>query len=166
MVVARVRISLVAGEFEVEGPEAFIRKYDPVVDELLENLRNAPTPKTASVSNAKEDGSHKRDDGLSTSTSEVAEPSDFGEILQELPPKATNTDQILLAGHYVQQGSTDNTFSTGEANSLLLEQGVKLSNASQSLKNNLEVKRAFKVSNKRWKVSKVGEDHLNSLRNT
>jgi len=45
---------------------------------------------------------------------------------------------------------------------LLIEQGVKLSNASQSLKNNVTAKRAFKVGS-RYKVAKSGVDYLKTL---
>lgn len=162
---ARVRISLTAGEFEVEGPEAFVQRYDSVVDDLLERVRSGPTPKTASTNGQKEDVTGEQDESFSPTT-EAAELLDFGEVLHSLPSKATSTDQILLAGHYVQQGSGDNSFSTNEANSLLVEQGIKLSNASQSLKNNLAAKRVFKLPGKRWRVSRPGEEYLKSLRHS
>ena len=90
-------------------------------------------------------------------------PSDepFGEVLHTLSSKS-GTDQILLAGHYVAKSSADGTFSTVDAHKLLIEQGVKLSNASQSMKNNTSAKRAFKVGN-RFKVAKSGLDHLKTL---
>lgn len=162
----RVRISLAAGEFEVEGSEAFVRKYDSVVDELLEKLRDVPSPKAAvnNIQDGAMPGSH--DEESFSYTSAAADSPDFGEVLQQLPSKATNTDQILLAGHFVQRRNTDNSFATNEANSLLLEQGVKLSNASQSLKNNLDGKRVFKLPGKRWRVSRAGEEHLSSLTNS
>jgi hypothetical protein len=69
---------------------------------------------------------------------------------------------MLVAGWYVQQASADKTFSTGDANQLLLGQGIKLSNPSQSLKNAIGAKRVFKVG-KGYKVSKTGEEHLKTL---
>ena len=74
----------------------------------------------------------------------------------------SGTDQILLAGHYAAKVSSDGTFSTNDAHKLLIEQGVKLSNASQSMKNNLTAKRAFKVGG-RFKIAKTGIDYLHAL---
>lgn len=69
----------------------------------------------------------------------------------------------MLAGLYAQRQSADGTFTTGNANTLLVEQGVKLSNASQAMKGNADAKRAFRVAKRNWKVSKAGEEHLGSL---
>jgi hypothetical protein len=92
----------------------------------------------------------------------AGEQQEFGEVLHSLPNSATGPDRMLLAGSYAQLASADNTFSTGEANQLLLGQGVKLSNPSQALKNAIAAKRVFKVG-KRYRVSKSGEEHLKSL---
>jgi hypothetical protein len=45
---------------------------------------------------------------------------------------------------------------------MLIEQGIKLSNPSQSMADNLKAKRVFKVG-KNWKISKSGEDYLRTL---
>ncbi len=87
---------------------------------------------------------------------------EFGEAIHSLPKGSSGTDQILVAGYYAAAGSADGTFATSEANSLLVEQGIKLSNPSQSLKNGLAAKRVFKVG-KRFKLSKTGEDSIRSF---
>lgn len=150
---ARIRVSLTAGELEVEGTEAFVAKYAEPIDELIGRLREGRL-ETAAVGGG----------GPSTSSagSSVSRPTEFGEALHGLPNSATGSDQILLAGIYAQQASTDATFSTGEANQLLVGQGIKLTNPSQALKNSIAARRAFKVG-KRYRVSKAGEDHLNEL---
>jgi hypothetical protein len=79
-----------------------------------------------------------------------------------LAKNASQSDKILLAGSFAAQGTGDKTFSTSEASALLVEQGIKLSNPSQSLKNNLAAKRVFKQGN-RFRVSKIGEDHLKTF---
>jgi hypothetical protein len=150
---ARIRLSLTTGEFEVEGTEAFVAKYAEPINELIERLRErrlqTPAESTGGSS-------------TSTSTTSGSPPKEFGEALHGLPKSATGTDQILLAGLYAQRESADSTFSTGEANQLLVGQGIKLTNPSQSLKNALTAKRAFKVG-KRFRLSKTGEDHINGL---
>lgn len=145
----RIRVSLSSGELEVEGDEGFINQYQSTLEMLLERLASA---KAAAPKPPAGDGSAE-DPGLSGS---------FGEVLHGLPKTATGVDQILLAGRYAQTSSAENTFATSDANNLLVEQGIKLSNASQALKNNLTAKRVFKVAN-RYRVSKAGDDHLASL---
>lgn len=151
---ARIRVSLTTGDLEVEGSEAFVAKYAEPLDELIERLREgrlqAPTAPTAG----------SRTPAASASAS--SHPEEFGEALHALPNSATGTDQILLAGLFAQQESAESTFSTGEANQLLVGQGIKLTNPSQALKNGITAKRAFKVG-KRYRVSKAGEEHINEL---
>jgi hypothetical protein len=153
---ARIRVSLTAGELEIEGTEAFVSQYADSIESVLDRLRaegpSAP-PQTAQSPVT----------GGSTSPMASPAPGDqpFGEVLHSLSSKA-GTDQILLAGYYVGKNATDGTFSTIDANKLLIEQGVKLSNASQSLKNNVAAKRAFKVGS-RYKVAKLGIDYLKTL---
>ena len=152
---ARVRISLQAGEFEVEGSEAFVRQYDSTIQSLLERLRNSPAPKRSEGGGAARNAS-----GADASGS----PDDFPEALHGMTSKS-GTDQILVAGYFASMNAADGTFATGEANKLLVEQGIKLPNPSQSVKNNLQAKRVFKVGN-RYKVSKTGSDYLRTqLRN-
>ena len=74
----------------------------------------------------------------------------------------TGTDQILVAGHYAAMNNAQQTFVTAEANKLLVEQSIKLANPSQSLKNNLNSKKVFKVGS-RFKLSRDGIDRVNEL---
>jgi hypothetical protein len=145
----RIRVCLSSGEFEVEGDEQFIDRYKATVGVMLEHLAsgNARGPKQPELNSSERDSQS---------------PESFGQILHRLPKSATGTDQVLLAGQYAQTSSADNTFATAEANRLLVEQGIKLANPSQSLKNNLTAKRVFKVG-KRYRVAKDGEEHLASL---
>ena len=66
---------------------------------------------------------------------------------------------MLLAGRFAQLLSEDNSFSTKESNSLLLEQSVKVGNPSQCMTNNLKAKRVFKIGD-RYRVSRPGEEYL------
>lgn len=153
---ARIHVNLTTGELEIEGSESFVAQYADSIESVLERLRNdspssavlAPQP-TATATGA-----------APTPASRSGE-EPFGEVLHSLSSKS-GTDQILLAGYHIGKISTDGTFSTIDAHKLLIEQGVKLSNASQSLKNNVTAKRAFKVGS-RYKVAKSGIDYLKTL---
>jgi hypothetical protein len=153
---ARIRVSLSAGELEVEGPDAFFAKYSDSIDAMLSRLKTQPV----SAESAPALGSHAAPSTAVNSAG--AELPEFGEVLHGLPSNASGPDRVLVAGWYVQQENSESTFSTGEANQLLMGQGVKLSNPSQALKNAIAAKRVFKVGS-RYRVSKSGEDHLKTL---
>lgn len=153
---ARVRISLSAGDLEVEGSEDFVAKYDGAIQTLITRLQEQPVPSPVGHGDAGASA------GAGGSASTGITGKEFGEVLHALPSTASGTDQILLAGWYVQQASADGTFSTSAANQLLVGQGIKLSNPSQGLKNSISAKRVFKVG-KGYKVSKTGEDYLKTL---
>ncbi len=157
---ARVRINLSAGELEIEGREDFVSQYADSIRDLLGRIvSDAPGVYIGGATSLPPTAPNSPQPRTLGTTSSELEP--FGEVLHSLGSK-TGTDQILLAGYYVSADHADGTFSTIEANKLLIEQGIKLSNASQSLKNNLTSKRVFKVSN-RYKVAKSGIEYLKSV---
>lgn len=149
---ARLRVNLAQSEFEVEGSEAFVRTYAERFDALLDRLgRGAPLdePPAAAAQPAK-------------APQLSLEGASLGELLHHLPRSATDVDRMLLAGHIAQSRSSDNSFSTGEANTLLTEQGVKIGNPSQSVKQNVIARRVFRHQ-RRYRVSQIGLDHLAQL---
>jgi hypothetical protein len=149
---ARLRVNLAQSEFEVEGSEAFVRTYAERFDALLDRLgRNAPPgdPPAAAAKPA-------------SAPALSIDNASLGELLHHLPRSATDVDRMLLAGHVAQSRSSDNAFSTGEANALLTEQGVKIGNPSQSVKQNVIARRVFRHQ-RRYRVSQIGLDHLAQL---
>ena len=144
----RLRINLTQREFEVEGSEAFVRSFATRVEELLELLDVVPAP---------EAGSH------TPPAVEAADLGTFGEFMLRLPGTATDVDRMLAAGWFVQATGADDTFTTAEANRRLTEQGVKLGNPSQCVKQSLLAKRVFLVSKGRYRVSQQGRAHLRQL---
>jgi hypothetical protein len=70
---------------------------------------------------------------------------------------------MLAAGFFVQQGAADDAFGTADANKKLTEQGVKLGNPSQCVKQSLLAKRVFMVQRGRYRVSQHGRAHLRQL---
>ena len=147
---AKVRINLAQREFEVEGSESFVRAYAEQLDKLLARL----TEQSAAAPGARGQASADNDAMPDTGT--------FGELLKRLPRTATDVDRMLVAGYFAQQRAGDNGFATGEANTLLTEQGVKVGNPSQCVKQNLLAKRVFKHQG-RYRVSQIGLDHLRQL---
>src|SRR2546423_1252108 len=121
----RIRISLTAGELEVEGPETFVVQYAESIDALIARLEAQPVRAATSQPPAVPAPAG------GASKPVPAELPEFGEVLHGLPTSVSGSDQILVAGWYVQQTNSENTFSTGEANQLLVGQGIKLSNPSQ-----------------------------------
>jgi hypothetical protein len=148
---AKLRINLAQREFEVEGSESFVRAYAERLDQLLGWL----TQQTAAVANGASIPARPEGDGPTA-------PGTFGELLQRLPRTATDVDRMLVAGYFAQQSGADSGFATGEANHLLTEQGVKVGNPSQCVKQNLLAKRVFKHQG-RYRVSQIGLDYLRQL---
>jgi hypothetical protein len=146
---AKLRINLAQREFEVEGSESFVKTYAERLDQLLERLMEQPAA-------ARPPGSAPPDADALQGT------GTFGELLQRLPRAVTDVDRMLVAGYFAQQRGADNGFATGEANTLLTEQGVKVGNPSQCVKQNLLAKRVFKHQG-RYRVSQIGLDHLRQL---
>ena len=147
---ARLRINLAQREFEVEGSESFVRAYAERLDQLLARLTDPSFAPPKAAGPARPDGDVLPGAGT------------FGELLQRLPRTATDVDRMLVAGYFAQQRGADNGFATGEANTLLTEQGVKVGNPSQCVKQNLLAKRVFKHQG-RYRVSQIGHDHLRQL---
>jgi hypothetical protein len=149
---SRLRVCLQTGELEVEGSESFVSSY---ADEFRALIAKLAATKVVSTPGP------LKDQRLAVASAASADAQEFPELLHQMS-SSSGTDQILLAGAFAGRGREDGTFATSEANALLVEQGVKLANASQSMANNLKAKRVFKVG-KNWKVSKTGQDYLKGL---
>jgi hypothetical protein len=147
----RLRINLTSREFEVEGSEAFVRAYAERFDELLAGLTAGPPEPLCAARVAAEEERPKASLG------------NFGEYVQTLPRSATDVDKMLAAGFFAQSRSGDNAFSTGDANTLLMDQGIKVGNPSQCVKQSLVAKRVFQVQRGRYRVAQPGLDHLRHL---
>jgi hypothetical protein len=145
---ARVRINLAAQEVEIAGPQSFVESFSETVTRLIGEIGSAE-PRRPQL-----DGPTREHD--------VPTHEGFGEALLRLSRSATDTDKILVAGYFAQEAVPNKTFSTSEANRLLTEQGIKLSNPSQSLKNNIVAKRVFKHQGK-YRLSQQGIERARQL---
>ena len=87
----------------------------------------------------------------------------FGEYFNAFPPSVTDVEKMLSAAYYIQLSDPDKAFTTAQANKLLAEHGIKLSNPSQAVKQNADKKHVF-PHNGKYRVSKSGIEHLSTLR--
>lgn len=147
----RLRINLSQREFEVEGSEEFVRSFADRIGALLDLFDAEPIP--VAMAEAEPPPANGNTETLGT----------FGEFLLRLPSSATDVDKMLAAGYFVQLGSADDAFATADANRRLTEQGIKLGNPSQCVKQSLLAKRVFLLSKGRYRVSQQGRGHLRQL---
>ena len=158
----RLKINLSQGEFEIEGSEAFVERYVERIDALFARLTHGqssePTPQLPAVTAANTLNSVPANGASNTGSA----PEHLGEWLEHMPRSATDVDRMLLAGYFAQVRSADQCFGTGEANALLTDQGIKVGNPSQCVKQNLVAKRVFKHL-RRYRVSQTGLDQLRQL---
>jgi hypothetical protein len=144
----RVRLNLGQREFEVEGGEAFVRELAGRYEELLQSLGAPADPPAAEAAMPPVDGRPL---------------GSFGEFIQRLPGTATEVDRMLAAGYFVQRHSGDDAFTTADANRRLAEQGIKLGNPSQCVRQSLGARRVFAVQRGRFRVSQLGRQHLRQM---
>ena len=141
------------------GSEAFVREYAERIEALIERLvEAAPLPEPPQRPAPPMEPLLGREFEAPPSTL-----GEFGAFIQRLPSTATEVDTMLAAGLFVQSTTNDDTFSTAEANKRLLEQGFKLGNPSQCVRQSLVAKRLFQVSRGRFRISQHGRAHLRQL---
>jgi hypothetical protein len=149
----RVRINRSTGELEVEGTEQQVTAW---WEKLWPQLSNAPTPTAPSnlmqpLALAHSGGNHDL-------------PEIFGEYYSEFRSDVTDVDRVLIAGSFVQARDSERVFTTKGANQLLLDQNIKVTNASENVRRLTQTKRVFVVSDGRFRVSTIGIEHLKTLR--
>lgn len=149
----RVRANRATGELEIEGPASVVQEW---WSKLWPEL-NA----------AQKSGNASRLDGrppISPSTQTVELPEIFGEFFNGFRADITDIDKVLVAAAFIQGRDAERVFTTKGANQLLLDQNIKVANASESIRRLVSSKRAFVVSDGKFRISTGGFDHLKSLR--
>ena len=150
----KIRANRSTGELEVEGPlQAVAEWWDKLWPELTDGVRSSAGPAL----------SRQRQALLLASGNEPL-PDVFGEFYSEFRSDVTDVDKVLIAGAFVQNKEPDRTFSTKAANQFLLDQNIKVANASENVRRLTQTKRAFVVSDGKFRVSASGMAHLKSLR--
>jgi hypothetical protein len=148
----KVRANRATGELEIEGPasavEAWWTKLWPELNSG-EISASAKGPKARSATGGRSAGEL---------------PEIFGEFFSEFRADITEGDKVLVAGAFVQGRDSERIFTTKSVNQLLLDQNIKVANASLSVRRLIEAKRAFVVSDGKFRISTGGFDHLKSLK--
>jgi len=151
---ARIRINLNQREVEVAGNEAFVARYadrlEAMLGRLLDDTAELPSPFAEAPA-------------VSAALLDKLDLGPFGAFLHQLPNAATEVDKMLAAGFYVEAQSRDGSFATAEANRRLVEQGIKVGNPSQCVRQSLSAKRVFTLSKGQYKVSVEGRRYLRRL---
>lgn len=149
----KVRANRSTGELEIEGTSQEVAewwgKLWPELSETALVAAQAFTP-------------HSRSRLVSASNAEF--PDAFGEFYGEFRSDITDVDKVLIAGAFVQGKDPDRSFRTKAANQLLIDQNIKVSNASENVRRLTQTKRVFVVSARKFRVSAAGFEHLNSLK--
>jgi hypothetical protein len=149
----RIRANRSTGELEIEGPPQ-------AVTEWWERL----WPEVGQpVGIASGHGGSARAARLLAASGEQV-PDVFGEFYTEFRSDITDVDKVLAAAAFIQGRDQERAFTTKAANEALLDQNIKVTNASQCVRRLIDTKRVFVVSDGRYRVSSGGFEHLNSLK--
>ncbi|MDD4876526.1 MAG: hypothetical protein PHQ86_05295 [Dehalococcoidales bacterium] len=160
----RIRININTGEIEFEGTEDFVKNQLENLPTLIESISTFIPTKQESLQKQEEAPQNSE----ATNTNELIIPDNFGEFLNSFPKQLQQTDKALIAGYYQQKCSQANNFETSQVNKLLLDQSIKIANASTSLKSLATSKYIFPLPPrgrlKVYRVSNDGVDYLKTLK--
>lgn len=153
---SKFRINLSTKEIEIEGSEDFVKGYI----ERLEHFVSIFQAKSVSSANNTPTSEKKFEE---LPKSKEVSPASFGEYLQTFPPNLTNVDKILIAGYYEQNQSEENIFTTSSAHELLKEQGIRLTNPSDSINSNRKAQRVIVIKKGKYRLSPKGVEYIKDL---
>jgi hypothetical protein len=150
----RVRVNFGAREVEISGSNEEVAQWWERLEPILKDI-GQPKQRSPQTANGLGEGRSEEDSRYES----------FGEYFNEFPSSITDVDKMLAAAHFVQSTDPGNLFTTAQASKLLSEQGIKLANPSQCVKQNAEKKHVF-TQNGKYRVSKSGIDRLTELTRT
>lgn len=151
----RIRANKSTGELEIEGPTA-------TVTDWWEKLWPEVGQQTNGAASGAQGGAVRLP--LLGSATSGHLPDLFGEFYTEFRSDITDVDKVLVAAAFTQGRDQDRVFTTKAANQALLDQNIKVANASENVRRLIQTKRAFVVSDGRYRVSATGLEHLNLLK--
>jgi hypothetical protein len=137
------------GELDIEGPPQLVTEW---WEKLWPEVQAPATPVTI-----------QRQAAPPTIVNSQT-PDVFGEFYSEFRSDITDVDKVLVAAAFVQGKDGDKAFTTKNANQILLDQNVKVGNASECVRRLVVARRAFVVSDGRFRVSSIGFDYLKSIK--
>ncbi|GAB1716510.1 MAG: hypothetical protein NTAFB05_15520 [Nitrobacter sp.] len=149
----KVRLNKSAGELEIEGSEKAVAEWwEKLWPELHHQEMSAPVLHYG----------ESRGSTITKTTSQM--PEVFGEFFTEFRSDITDVDKILVAAAFIQARDTERLFTTKSANQSLIDQNIKVANASENIRRLIRTKRAFVVSDGKYRISASGLEHLSSLK--
>jgi hypothetical protein len=150
----RIRINLSTREFEIDADSDFvIQKFGDKIFEYLDIVKSSNSKTAAKSANEY--------DSTPIANSDV--PNSFGEYYNKFPKGLNNVDKLLISCYFIQSSTEAKAFTVKEASDLLIDQGVKLTNANAFNTSNFNTKRIFKLTGRSFKVSDIGKDYINNL---
>jgi hypothetical protein len=158
----KIRISLITREVEFEGDLQLIKEnFGEYIEEYLKALKKDPPKNSQSKQTASSHEYASKSPGSNFDSSTI--PDNFGEFYSRYPKSLSNVDKILLASYYIQNATDGKSFTVKDAEDILVEQGVSLSNAGVFNKSNISTKRVFKLSGKNFRISDIGVEYIKTL---
>ncbi|MCH8343827.1 MAG: hypothetical protein IH983_07555 [Planctomycetes bacterium] len=157
---ARIRVNFSLREIEIAGDRETIEHFLQRFDSIIDGFKAAPTP-TAPMQIAPPGQLPLAQTGAPPGT---GMPAEFGEYLHQFADSVSEVDRVLIAASFVQANESENSFRTRDANALLQEQGIRLGNASECVRRNVSARRVFSMGQSRYRLSRVGLQHLQGLR--
>lgn len=157
----RIRLNLINKEIEIEGSEEFIGKYQMVIDQFINVIKDDPI-QTVESSAAPRKTDDIKYEGKTKKIGGIDIPGSFGEFYIKFSREITVGEKMLIAGFYYQAFSEDGLFTPKEASDLLREQSVPVSNASVFVKSLHKANKLFIQSGK-YKVSERGIEYIKQL---
>lgn len=169
----KLYINIKTGEISIEGSENFVSAQM----ESLEDIVSLIQIETATYSAQSQNGSTDPEDSgeaelegdasVEKPAGALVVPDVFGEWLHMFSDEISAQDKALITACFVQKKSENNDFKTSQINKSLKDHGIKLANATNTLRQIEKKKLIFqtrkvgKLSFKR--VSEDGVKHLKSL---
>jgi hypothetical protein len=148
----RIRANRSTGELEVEGPEPRVVEW---WDKLWPDVGGSRPGMRPELTTQRATQPTPNGDQL---------PAMFGEFFTEFRSDITDVDKILVAATFAQAQEAERVFTTKAANQLLLDQNIKVTNASENVRRLTQAKRVFVVSDGKFRVSASGAEYLKTLR--
>src|SRR6266404_3012634 len=142
----KIRANRSVGELEVEGPPELVADW---WGKLWPEMAGGGGDNGAADASAVV----RQRQPVAASAGNTQLPDVFGEFFNEFRSDITDVDKMLIAGAFVQGKEPDRIFRTKSANQLLMDQNIKLTNASECVRRLILTKRAFVVSEGKFRVS-------------
>ena len=165
--ITRVKINVKSGEIEIEGSETFVEKKLAELKDLLDLVCSSLPSFAVDTADFRATEESVEEAVKIPAKKDIQVPENFGEWYHKFPGKLQQTDQVLIAGYFVQDKSAGSNFKTSQANKTLKDQGIKVSNAAASLKQLQDAKRVFVVKKEGklalFRVSDNGRKYLSKL---